>query len=131
MKRLLLIEPDRPLARIYQSLFESDGYTVDVAGHAQDAVHAADDNRPDIVVLELQLAGHNGIEFIYEFKSYTEWQGIPIIINSVIPQAAFGMNFQTQRLCDIVRYLYKPSTSLKRLRRVLLETEVATLGQTF
>jgi len=130
MKRVLLIEPDKPLSDIYRSVLVSDGYTVDACAHAQDAVHAADDNRPDIVVLELQLAAHNGIEFIYEFKSYTEWQDIPIVVHSIIPPAAFGMNPRMQRLCGIKHYLYKPATSLKRLRRIILETDLAALGTT-
>ena len=32
--------------------------------------------KPAIVMLELQLVEHSGIEFLYEFRSYPEWQRV-------------------------------------------------------
>jgi len=54
---------------------------------AQAAVHAADERQPDVVVIELQLPAHNGVEFLHEFRSYPEWQWIPVVVNTVLHPA--------------------------------------------
>lgn len=74
---VLLVEPDTKLAGMYKTALESAGHKVFWALDAQSAVHLADDSAPDLVVLEIQLTSHSGIEFLYEFRSYNEWQDIP------------------------------------------------------
>lgn len=114
--RLLLIEPDRVLASIYQQALGAAGHEVRGAVSAQSAVFSADERTPDIVVLELQLVSHSGIEFLYEFRSYPEWQTLPVIILSQVPASEFSDSRKLLRdELGVVTYLYKPHTSLKRL----------------
>jgi len=110
---VLLIEPDRSLARTYRTALEAAGYMVEWAGTAQTAIGRADEQRPSLVILELQLAQHNGVEFLYEFRSYGEWQDIPVIIHSFTPPANLATLRQTlENDLGIVATLYKPRTSL-------------------
>jgi DNA-binding response OmpR family regulator len=85
MKRVLFLEPDRALAKTYQTYLQNQGYHVDIAADAQAGIELADEHAPDVVVLELQLAGHNGVEFLHELRSYTEWQRIPVVIHTLLP----------------------------------------------
>ena len=116
MARIILVEPDRPLAEIYRQTLADDGHEVVVCAGAQAAVSAADADRPDMVILELQLVEHSGIEFLYEFRSYPEWQAIPVIIHSWVPPAEFADSRQLlgQEL-GVDTYLYKPRTTLSQL----------------
>ncbi len=66
---ILLIEPDRLQAASYRGALERAGHRVAHAVSAQNAVHEADAKMPYLVVLELQLPVHNGVEFMYEFRS--------------------------------------------------------------
>lgn len=66
MSQVLLIEPDKLLAKTYQAALKTSGHKVRVASNSQDAINIADKTTPDIVVMELQLVGHSGIEFLYE-----------------------------------------------------------------
>ena len=77
---VLLIEPDTVLAKTYSQALEAAGHTVSAVLTAQAAVRAADAKRPDTVVLNVDLARHNGVEFLYEFKSYTEWRDVPVLL---------------------------------------------------
>ncbi|HEY4963997.1 MAG TPA: response regulator [Candidatus Saccharimonadales bacterium] len=116
MKSVLLIEPDKVLARTYKEALEEGDFKVEVVGGAQAAINSADHAQPDIVVVELQLAGHSGFEFLYEFRSYQEWQNIPVLILSAVPSQEFADNWALiQRELGVVDYLYKPTTSLKKL----------------
>lgn len=113
--KVLLIEPDKKLGGTYQRALEAVGHDVVVAAHAQDAVHAADQKRPELVVLELQLTAHNGIEFLYEFRSYPEWRGIPVILLTMVSPGSLQITDDMMASFGIVRCLYKPATTLKQL----------------
>jgi len=116
MAEILLVEPDRRLASTYAKALQAAGHHVTAVPSAQTAIMAADAVLPDLVILELQLVEHSGIEFLYEFRSYPDWQAVPIIIQSQVPPAEFSDNWQLlQDELGVQAYLYKPRTSLRRL----------------
>lgn len=118
MKRILFIEPNTVLADVYGRFFRDLNYDVSHATTAQSAIHAADTNRPDLVVLELQLVEHNGVAFLHEFRSYAEWQGVPVIINTVVaPNRLAVVEQPLRRDMGVVACFYKPQTSLQQLRQ--------------
>lgn len=77
---ILLIEPDTLRAKMYSRALQNMGHTVSHALTAQQSIASADERQPHVVILTLALARHNGIEFLYEFKSYTEWRNVPVIL---------------------------------------------------
>jgi DNA-binding response OmpR family regulator len=113
---ILLIEPDRPLAEVYQTALLAAGHRVVVCAGAQAAIMAADQQAPQLVILELQLVEHSGIEFLYEFRSYGDWQNIPVILQSLVPPTEFNgsQDLLTNQL-GVQAYLYKPRVNLKQL----------------
>jgi DNA-binding response OmpR family regulator len=116
MARILLIEPDRLLARTYLAALQAVGHGVTVCASAQAAIFAADETLPDLVILELQLIEHSGIEFLYEFRSYAEWRATPVIICSHVPPTEFASSIGLlQRELGVRAYYYKPRTSLREL----------------
>lgn len=118
-RRIVLVEPDALLAKTYSQAFTHAGFMVAQAATAQAAIHEIDAALPDIIVLELQLSAHNGVEFIYELRSYPEWQHIPVLVLSNIPEAESGLDQDTAGKLGIKRYCYKPQTSLKKLLEML------------
>ena len=120
--KILLIEPDRVLARSYIKFLSSFGFSITHVSTAQDALIAADKTCPDLVICELLLVSHSGIEFLYEFRSYHDWQGIPIIILSNVSLGEFfGSQKGLYSTLGVGKYLYKPSTSLKALLKEINE----------
>lgn len=116
MANILLIEPDRLLAKTYAQALTAAGHTVIARAAAQSAIFAADQVPPDLVILELQLIEHSGIEFLYEFRSYAEWQTIPVIVVSHVPPAEFNASRELlKRDLGVLSYYYKPHTSLRQL----------------
>jgi DNA-binding response OmpR family regulator len=77
---VFLIEPDAILAGLYGGALCSVGHDVLTLKTAQAAVSAAEERIPDVVVLATEMARHNGVEFLYEFKSYTEWRDVPVVL---------------------------------------------------
>lgn len=121
MKYILLIEPNTLLAKAYIKAMQSAGYEVAHETGAQAAILAADVRPPDVVVLELQLPTHNGVEFLQEFRSYPEWKHIPVIVNTVMPPARLtsGAQAALRRDFGVATVTYKPRTTLKELLRLV------------
>ena len=118
---ILLIEPDLRLSATYELALRGAGHVVSAAGTAQQAVHSADGLEPDLVILELQLAAHNGVEFIYEFRSYAEWIEVPIILLTMVAPRALQITDDMLKQLGIVDILYKPATTLRQLVRAVHE----------
>jgi DNA-binding response OmpR family regulator len=116
MGRILLLEPDAILGRSYVRALEKAGHEVNWCQTAQTAIHTADQTALDLIILELQLAAHSGVEFLYELRSYPEWGSLPIIINSHVPPNNVGLDQQQLTNLGIVAYLYKPQTNLRNLQ---------------
>jgi DNA-binding response OmpR family regulator len=118
MANILLIEPDNILSQVYKQALENLGHRVDRQKTAEDGVMALDKNtgrlKIDLVILELRLSLHNGFEFLYEMRSYAEWQNLPIIINTMFATDRLSGN-PVIKLANIADILYKPQTSLKKL----------------
>ena len=124
MAQILLIEPDFILTNLYKTGLETVGHKVVTVTSAQSAISAADKVRPEVVILELQLIDHSGIEFLYEFRSYPEWQDIPALVLSTIPMAEFsGSHDLLVSELGVRSYHYKPRTSITNL---LASVEQAT-----
>ena len=120
MANVLLIEPDRILAETYAQAILSAGHKVAVAPGAQSGILVADRLQPDIVVLELQLVEHSGIEFLYEFRSYPDWQAVPVIIQTQVPPREFNASTELLRNeLGVREYLYKPHTDLRQLLKAI------------
>jgi DNA-binding response OmpR family regulator len=123
VKTVLLLEPDRETADIIAEYMQQQKLHAGIS-HAltsQEAVHLADQVSPDIVITELAVAEHNGLAFLHEFRSYSDWSDIPILIHSMIPPEQAGLSAADMQHLGVVRYLYKPTTSLEKLHHTIVE----------
>lgn len=122
MSNILFIEPDTVLTRIYARALERYGHVVVCASDAQQALDLADDNRPDVVILEPLLARYSGIGFLHEFRSYPEWRRVPVILHTRLSmETLVGMQQALQDDLGITAILYKPKTTLTQLLRTVAE----------
>ncbi|HEU4914013.1 MAG TPA: response regulator [Candidatus Saccharimonadales bacterium] len=124
MQNVLVIEPDTALARTYVQALRHAGYAVRHATGAQDAIDAADQSTPAAVVMEIQLAVHDGVEFLHEFRSHAEWRFVPVVVNTnLTPVAIRPVQAALAADLGVMEVLYKPQTSLQQVisavRRVL------------
>lgn len=117
---ILIVEPDALLGRLYRELLHHEGHEVWLSPTAQGAIHAADEHKPDLVLLEMQLVSHSGVEFLYEFRSYGDWADIPVVVISQVPPAEFSASRDIlYEELGVQAYHYKPRTSLAQLRHIV------------
>jgi len=119
MSRILIIEPDVVLARLYKSALVASRHEVGHSTTAQEALHAVEKFRPDTIILEIDMPNHNGLEFLYEFSSYSDWVGIDIIIHTSLRPSLFQRMKVSWQHLGVIEYLYKPETTLATLQQTV------------
>lgn len=112
---VLIVEPSKDLALVIAEALARQEISSNIAHSSQAAIKIADTQTPKTVVLELLMHGHNGLEFIYEFKTYAEWLDIPIILYTNLSADELNINQNLARDMGIVANLYKPTNSLEDL----------------
>ncbi len=115
MPKVLLLLNDRHLVKRVGDYLRIKSYTIDGHTDPQEAILAADSNRPDLVVVDINLAGHSGIEFLFELRSYPEWQTVPVITVGLPRLNELADFLPAFSELQVARYLSWPSTPLPRL----------------
>ncbi|QYR53040.1 response regulator transcription factor [Lysobacter soyae] len=120
-QRVLLIEDEEDVAFIIRFLLERNGFEVEHAteGRAAMARLRGDDPVPDVVLMDVMLPFHDGLEMLEVLRSRAAWADVPVLM--LTAKAREG---------DIVRalelgaddYVTKPFLTdelLARIRRLL------------
>lgn len=116
---VLIVEPNHVLSATYQSALTRAGWQALLAGNAQEALEIMEMAHISLIVLELQLPGHSGLEFLHEVRSYAEWQSISVVLHTFISHNDLGMSQTQLRQFGVVAYFYKPQTTLQQLVRTV------------
>jgi DNA-binding response OmpR family regulator len=119
MARILLLEADSLLAQNITKYLSKAGHDVQWFAEPQAAIHAADTQSPELVILDLLLASHSGAEFLYEFRSYPDWQNTPVIIFSSLSNEEIQEAAPALSQLNITAYYHKPHASLAELAQAV------------
>ena len=80
MSRVLVVDDEPQIRRTLAINLRARGYQVDLAATGEEALKAAADQQPDVVVLDLGLPGIDGLQVIQGLRG---WTRVPIIVLSV------------------------------------------------
>jgi len=112
---ILLLESDRQLAGHTTQFFKWHGYDIKHHSDPQKAIESLDKDALGLVITDLMLAGRSGIEFLYELRSYPEWQNLPVIVTGSIRPDEVDVFSRTFEELGVARYMPKSTTSLNDL----------------
>ncbi len=80
MTKVLLVEDDAWLAELEASILAGDGYEVELAPHAPAAIEMVDSFQPDVIVLDVLLAGSTAFALLHELQSYSDTGSVPVVL---------------------------------------------------
>lgn len=105
-RALVLIVEDNPRnLKLARDVLTYAGYDVLEAGSAEDGLALARERRPDVVLLDIQLPGMDGVQALGHLRGDPATAAIP-----VIAVTAFAMKADRERLLEagFDRYVEKP-----------------------
>ena len=70
--QILVVDDEKPLAGMIAAYLSRDGYQTHLAHTGPDAVAAAAEHRPDVVILDLGLPGMDGVEVCRKIRTFSD-----------------------------------------------------------
>jgi two-component system cell cycle response regulator DivK len=121
-KTVLIVEDNELNMKLFHDLLEAHGYRTIQTRNGIEALDLARSNRPDLILMDIQLPEVSGLEVTKWIKEDDDLRAIP-----VIAVTAFAMKGDEERIrqggCEA--YISKPISVSK-----FLETVRAYLGET-
>ena len=117
-KRILLVEDQEDNMQILRDLLTS-GYEIDEAVNGERALAAVAAERPDLILMDIQLPVMDGYEATRRIKADPALRSIPII---AITSYAMGEDEKRARAAgcdDFVAKPYSPRVLLEKVRQYL------------
>ncbi len=119
-KRVLFVEDDDALANVYVVRLEAEGFKVKRVANGEDALAAALEFHPDLVLLDIMLPKLNGFDVLDIFRNTPETSEMKVLILT-----ALGQPSDVQRAKDlgVNEYIIKSqvviSDVVSRMRNLL------------
>ena len=118
-KRILIVEAQEDNRRILRDVLSTVGYDLIEAFNGEDGVRLAQTERPDLILMDIQLPKMDGYEATQQIKSIAELKTIPII--AVTSYALSGDEAKARAAgCDgYIAKPYSPREVLAKVRKYL------------
>jgi DNA-binding response OmpR family regulator len=86
-KKILLVEDDAALAKVYRTRLEMEGFDVHHVDNGEDALPSAIKFRPDIIVLDVMMPKINGFDVLDLIRTTPETMSTRVIMLTALSQA--------------------------------------------
>jgi two-component system phosphate regulon response regulator PhoB len=85
-KKILLVEDDDGLASVYQTRLEAEGFTIRRVPNGEDALAAAIDFKPDLILLDAMMPKVSGFDVLDILRNTPETTNVRIIMLTALSQ---------------------------------------------
>jgi DNA-binding response OmpR family regulator len=102
-KRILVVDDEIGIRNLVRTVLEDEGYEVSVAADGRQAVEAAGEQSPDLVILDVMMPEVSGEDVVHELDAHADLRDTPVLLMSAAVTAPGPL--ETKR--DMV-FLAKP-----------------------
>lgn len=114
--RLMVVEDDRDTADLLREMLEREGYRIDVAYSAREALQLINSHRYVAITVDLLLPDQDGISLIRSIRAHPQGQTLPIIVVSL--SAEQGRETMNGEALGIIDWLSKPVDNRRLLKAI-------------
>ena len=79
MSLILIVEDNEKNMKLVRDVLQAKGYATAEAGSAEDGLKLAREKKPDLILMDIQLPGMNGIDALKHLRTEDATRGIPVI----------------------------------------------------
>jgi two-component system phosphate regulon response regulator PhoB len=128
-KKLLLVEDDRALAELLIWHFEREDYDVRRTGNGEEALMLAEEEHPDVVILDWMIEGVSGLEVCRRLRRKERTANVPIIMLTARGEESDRIRGLETGADDYVTKPFSPRELLARVSAVLRRVRPALAGE--
>lgn len=121
-RRIVVVDDDRQLAELMREFLSDEGYDVQVVSRSEAALEVVQATLPDLIILDVRMAGVDGLGVLYLLSTDPDTRAIPVLMCTAVSAG------EMQPWDDVldqkgVPVLYKPFelAQLSRQVRAMLE----------
>jgi two-component system alkaline phosphatase synthesis response regulator PhoP len=127
MSKILIIEDEPELVKVLRSYLEQNGYQVNIAYRGDSGLQTWENTRPDLVILDLNLPGMDGLDVARAIRRQAD---TPIIMVTARVEEADRLIGLELGADDYVTKPYSPREVVARVRAVLRRAGAAQVSKT-
>ncbi|MFA6028058.1 MAG: response regulator [Patescibacteria group bacterium] len=118
--KILLVEDDAFLARMYQSKLENQNFTVYAAGDGAEGIKLAQEKAPDVVLLDILLPKVDGWGVLKALKKEEKTKNIPVILLTNLGQKEDVDKGLAMGAVDyLIKAYFTPSEVVEKIKKVI------------
>jgi len=110
------------LRDLMRTILEEEGYSVITASNGEEALTKADNELPDLIILDLMMPGKSGLEVCKILKSQSETKHIPVVMATVLGRE---VDRALTKAAGADAHFMKPFSALALLTEVKHQLEAA------
>ncbi len=83
-KKILLVDDEQDVLLMLEKRFAAEGYSVITADNGERAIFLAKFQKPDLIVLDVQMPDMDGGEVAYKLKEDSTTKDIPVVFSTCL-----------------------------------------------
>jgi len=119
MSRILIVEDDPYIMRVYERKFQAEGFTIATAKNGEEGLEKVKEAKPDIILLDLVMPKKDGFEFVRELRKDDTYAKTPIIVLTNLGQEH---DIERAQKLGISAYLLKSNQSIQDVFEMVQKT---------
>jgi len=104
MAKVLVVDDDTVLTRLYKSFFEHEGLEVEIAGDGEEGFEKAKTFNPDLILSDIMMPRMDGLAFLGKLKEDKSLKKIPVIVMTNLDDEE---NVEKARKLGAIKHLKK------------------------
>ncbi len=118
MTKILIVEDDPLMSRLYQKIFTFEGYEVEMAGDGEEGLDKARSGKPTLILLDIMMPKMNGFQVLEKLKLDPDLKSIPVVI---LTNLAGQQDAETALTKGAVKYIVKSEYDPKQVTDMVKE----------
>ena len=107
--RVLVVDDDPAFVKITSAILETEGYEVETASNATQALATIRESKPALLLLDVMMDGVlDGVEICREVANSRDLWGMPIIFVTSIRDTEYRSLFSQDEYLPVDAWLFKP-----------------------
>lgn len=118
MVKLLIVEDDELISRMYEQIFKFDNYEVELAHDGEEALNKVRSSKPTLVLLDIMMPKLNGLQVLERIKADPEIKNTPVVM---LTNLSSERDAQTALSKGAVKYIIKSQYDPKQISDMVKE----------
>jgi DNA-binding response OmpR family regulator len=118
MAKILIVEDDPLMSRMYQKIFTFEKYDVDMAHDGEEGLEKARSGSPTLIMLDVMMPKMNGLQVLEKLKADDRTKGIPVVM---LTNLAGQQDAETALSKGAIKYLIKSEHEPKEVTDMVKE----------